>query len=96
MDTGDLYNSAVKRLLDLKTYPLAPVWRRAVYAGTGTAPACVYMRAYVCVCVCKYNPLHMHSNPGHGAVLVEGQEMHSLCRVIFLRSLSQSLVGSSV
>lgn len=56
------------------------------------ACTCVHM----CVCVCKYNPLHMHSNPGHGAVLVEGQEMHSLCRVIFLRSLSQSLVGSSV
>ena len=38
----------------------------------------------------------MHSNPGHGAVLVEDQEMHSPCRMIFLRSFSQSLAGSSV
>lgn len=64
--------------------------------------ACTCVRVCVCVCVCmyvcvcEYNPLHMHSNPGHGTVLVEGQEMHSLCRVIFLRSFSQSLVGSSV
>lgn len=63
-----------------------------MYTGTRMAPVRVHAR----VCVCEYNPLHMHSNPGHGAVLIEDQEMHSPCRVIFLRSFSQSLAGSSV
>lgn len=33
--------------------------------GTGTS------LVHMCVCVCEYNPLHMHSNPGHGTVLIE-------------------------
>ena len=99
MDTGDLYNLAVKRLLDLKTYHLARVWNAAVYTvniveegsvrGHGDVPC-------ACVCVCEYNPLHMHSNPGHGTVLIEDQEMHCSCHGIFLRSFSQLLVWSSV
>lgn len=56
MDTGDLYNLAVKRLLDLKTNHLARVRNAAVYMvniveegsvrGHGDVPC-----AYVCVCV---------------------------------------------
>lgn len=100
-DTGDLYNLGVKRLLDLKTYHLARVRNAAVYMvniveegsvrGHGDGP-CECVR----VCVCEYNPLHMHSNPGHGTVLIEDQEMYSSCRGIFLRSFSQLLVWSSV
>ena len=62
MDTGDPYNSAVKRLLDLKTYPLAPVWSAAVCMvniveegsvhGHRDGP-CAHARVCVCVCVCE-------------------------------------------
>ena len=67
MDTGDPYNSAVKRLLDLKTYPLAPVWSAAVCMvniveegsvhGHGDGP-CAHARVCVCVCVRIYSPSH--------------------------------------
>lgn len=58
MDTGDPYNSAVKRLLDLKTYPLAPVQSAAVCMANVVEEGSVHghedgpcARARACMCV---------------------------------------------